>query len=145
MGKICRVKYDINGIYGWGKGYYSSDLAGAWNMFWASKQDEKTDKREHFKVGYMNKGDGVLGHPILYGDTGSLFCHPMTIEGILQSCNSADFEKFEYERKAIFDFLKDQLAPFIKEHTGVDITIVENYSITTPIFKGWQVEDYMAG
>ena len=144
MGKICNVMYEIKGIYGWGTGYYSSDLAGAWNMFWAMKQDEKIDDHEHFKVGYMNKGDDVLGHPILYGDSGSLFCHPMTIEGTLQSCNSADSEKFEYERKAIFNFLKDQLVPFIKEKTGVDIQIIENYHIFIPSFHSWIVENKTA-
>lgn len=142
MGKLCKVMYQIEGIYGYGDGYYSSDLSGAWNKFWEDMQGKKTDNLEHFKVGCMNEGKGnVLKHPILYGDSGSLFCHPMEIEGILHSCNSSESEKFEYERNAIFNFLTDQLAPFIKIKTGVDIKITENYFVFTPPRANWIVEN----
>ncbi len=140
MGKICNVMYQIKGIYGWGNGYYSSDLAGAWNKFWARMQGEKTDDLEHFKVGYMNESRGdVLKHPILYGDSGTLFCHPMTIEGVLQTCNSSETEKFEYERNSILNFLKEKLGSAIKEETGVNIEIVENYYVTDLPYKEWIV------
>lgn len=145
MGKICKLMYQIEGIYGWGDGYYSSDLAGAWNMFWEEMQGKKIDDLETFKVGYMNEGKGsVLKHPILYGDSGTLFCHPMTTEGVLHSCNSSESEKFKYERNAIFNFLKDKLAPFIKEKTGVEIKITENYFVFTPPHANWIVENKTA-
>ena len=141
MGKLCKIMYQIEGIYGHGDGYYSSDLAGAWNKFWEDMQGKKTDNLEHFKVGCMGRTDP---HPILYGDSGSLFCHPMEIEGILHSYNSSESEKFEYERNAIFNFLKDQLAPFIKIKTGVDIKITENYFVFTPPYANWIVENKIA-
>lgn len=145
MGKICKIMYQIGGIYGSGDGYYSSDLAGAWNMFWEEMQGKKIDDLEAFKVGYMNESKGsVLKHPIFYGDSGTLFCHPMTIEGVLHSCNSSESEKFKYERNAIFNFLKDKLAPFIKEKTGVEIKITENYFVFTPPLANWIVENKTA-
>lgn len=141
MGKICKVMYQIEGIYGCGDGYYSSDLAGAWNKFWEEMQGKKTDDLGTFKVGYMNEDSDVLKHPIFYGDSGTFFCHPMTTEGVLHSCNSSETEKFEYERNAIFNFLKDKLAPFIKEKTGVKIKITENYFVFTPPRANWIVEN----
>ena len=141
MGKLCKVMYQIEGIYGYGDGYYSSDLAGAWNKFWEDMQGKKTDDLGTFKVGYMNEDSDVIKHPILYGDSGTFFCHPMTTEGVLHSCNSSETEKFEYERNAIFNFLKDKLAPFIKEKTGVKIKVTENYFVFTPPRANWIVEN----
>lgn len=143
MGKLCDLRYDIEGIYGWGKGFYTQELCFAWNNFWEIKQNEKIDKREHFKVGCMNQGSSVLEHPILYGDSGTMFCHPMEITGVLYSCGSVEHEKFEYERKAIYDFLKE-LADFIKDNTDVEIKIIERYYLFDKPMSDWTMEERTA-
>lgn len=140
MGKLCKVRYDISGIYGWGDGYYSHELAEAWNRFWADHYGEEIDKFGTFKVGYMHQSSDVLGHPVLYGDSGVCFCHPMEITGTWSSCNSADTEKFESERKAVFDFLTEKLAVYIKSLTEVEIKITESYYVLDETYGEWIVE-----
>lgn len=141
MGKICKVRYDIKGIYGWGKGYYSTELARAWNSFWAEHYGEEINKMGTFKVGYMHQDSDVLGHPILYGDDGVCFCHPMEVTGTWTTCNSAETEMFEYERKAVYDFLKNELAVYIENLTGVKIEIAESYFVYNEVYLDWIVEE----
>lgn len=142
MGKICKIMYKLDGIYGWGTGFYSSDLAMAWHKFWEEYQDEYIDDLETFKVGYMRESSD--GNPLIYGNWGTIFCHPESCDGILHTCNCSESENFDYDRKAIFRFFRDKLAPYIKEKTGVDVKITENYFPFTPPYADWIVENKTA-
>lgn len=140
MGKNCNVQYAIEGIYGWGKGFYTPELAKAWELFWFIHDGETVGTVvKHFQIGIM---DNTWGTPYLYGLSGTCHCHPMELTGHWHTSNSAESETFEYERKSVYDFLTTVLAPFIKEKTGVDIKVTERYYITPEQYGEWNVTNY---
>ena len=45
MGKICSVNALIQGIYGWGEGYYSNEAAEMYELFWTRYIPKKDTSR----------------------------------------------------------------------------------------------------
>ena len=112
MGKICSINALIQGIYGWGEGYYSNEAAEMYELFWT----RYIPKRNTFKVGIHN---GNFGKDIyLYGLYGGLNVHPMQITGILETSNSAESEMFQFQLRDLDSILKDLNA--IKQTVRMD-------------------------
>lgn len=135
MGKICNIQIRIDGIYGWGEGYYSSELAHAWDNFWKEHDGKVFTGKWH-----SNISKEYYSAPYLWGLYGSLHCHPMEITGILHTSNSAETETFQYQRKELLEITK-LLATYVKEQTGVEVTYQLLYNVQDEPFHGWTVDD----
>ena len=127
MGKICSVNALIQGIYGWGEGYYSNEAAEMYELFWT----RYIPKKDTFKVGIHN---GNFDKDIyLYGLYGGLNVHPMQITGILETSNSAESEMFQFQLRDLDSILKD-LAEHMMSRANIKVSYKILYSvIDTPI------------
>ena len=127
MGKICSINALIQGIYGWGDGYYSNEAAEMYELFWT----RYIPKKDTFKVGIHN---GNFGKDIyLYGLYGGLNVHPMQITGILETSNSAESEMFQFQLRDLDSILKD-LAEHMMSRANINVSYKILYSvIDTPI------------
>ena len=127
MGKICSINALIQGIYGWGDGYYSNEAAEMYELFWT----RYTPKGNTFKVGIHN---GNFDKDIyLYGLYGGLNVHPMQITGILETSNSAESEMFQFQLRDLDSILKD-LAEHMMSRANIKVSYKILYSvIDTPI------------
>lgn len=135
MGKICEIQVRIEGIYGWGDGYLSSELAHAWDNFWRENEGKLLSR---WHVG-LEKDHSWGDTPYLWGLYGSLHCHPMELTGVLHTSNCAESEEFQYQRKELLE-IAGKLAEYVKEKTGKEITYQLLYNVQDNPFKGWTVD-----
>lgn len=74
----------FNGIYEWGRGFMSREIADKWNWFWAVE----FRKIDHLFWKYAD-GDGFGGCGILSCNSGSIYMHPMDFTTVLVSTSGA--------------------------------------------------------
>jgi hypothetical protein len=84
--KVRIYKYKTRGIYEWGQGFVSREVADRWNEFWRIVATEgripNTNKRNYF----WRILSGVECD-ILVATGGSIYLHPMDGSGVIKTSN----------------------------------------------------------
>ena len=104
--RLCYIKVDINGIYGWGEGFSKESYA-KWTDFWNNKF-----KSNHWQ--YV-KADGINSADYLVTVDGSIYLHPMGFTTVLKGCGVCSCERVNgVEVREYFDCARE-LEKIIKE------------------------------
>lgn len=85
--KVRIYKYKTHGVYEWGRGFVSVEVADKWNEFWRVVATEgripHTDR--HIYMWQILPGD--IGCDTLVATGGSIYLHPMDGVGVVQTTN----------------------------------------------------------
>lgn len=85
--KVRIYKYKTHGIYEWGRGFVSGEIADRWHKFWeyiiTNGKTPNTDGCVH--LWSIFRGD--IGCNILVTTGGSIYLHPINGEGVVKTIN----------------------------------------------------------
>lgn len=85
--KVRIYKYKTSGIYEWGRGFVSGEVADKWNEFWRIVATEgripNTNKCNYF----WRILSGGIECDTLVATGGSIYLHPMDGSGVIQTTN----------------------------------------------------------
>lgn len=121
MGKICRIHIKVDGLYQIGDGYVSEDAMEAFDTFWSTY----TPKSETLQIGIRKKTQRTDFY--LYSVYGCINIHPMLLEGILETSNCSDREKFQYQLGELERVMRDMTC-FMAEY-DLEVSYEITYSI----------------
>jgi len=130
-----KVRGIFNGIYEWGEGFKSRDIASRWNWYWKVE----FPKKGHLFWKYAQGGDfGECGY--LTGTDGSIYMHPMDFNAVLVSssgcvCTSRGSDGKDYYNhfQSVLRTLKE-ICDECAEFCGgtFDLLISKEFAIETP-------------
>jgi hypothetical protein len=86
--KVRIYKYKTNGIYKWGSGFVSGEVADKWREFWKCVATEGRTITGKY-VYYWRILPGDIGCDTLVSTGGSIYLHPMSGDGVIQVINEA--------------------------------------------------------
>lgn len=101
--KVRIYKYKTDGIYKWGRGFVSGEVADKWHEFWeyvaANGRTPNTGRTlYHWRI---LRGD--IGCDILVDIGGSIYLHPMSGCGVVQVINEISIDEVYGELFQLMD------------------------------------------
>lgn len=85
--KVRIYKYKTHGIYEWGRGFISGEVAAKWKEFWRIVSTEKRIPNTNRDVYSWRILPGDIGCDTLVAIGGSIYLHPMDGCGVVQVIN----------------------------------------------------------
>jgi hypothetical protein len=85
--KIRIYKYKTRGIYEWGRGFVSGEVADRWNEFWHCVNTKGRTPNTDRPIHSWRILPGEIGCDTLVATGGSIYLHPMDGCGVIQTIN----------------------------------------------------------